>query len=63
MVLPAFELATGEHLYLLLDGGQIPELERQLFVVTDSPVYQPIYLYAPWDALREASPCLVRLAP
>lgn len=63
MVLPAFELATGEHLYLLLDGGQIPELERQLFEVTDSPVYQPIYLYAPWDALREASPCLVEASP
>lgn len=59
MVLPDFDLAKGEHLYLLLDGGQIPELERQLFEVTDSPVYQPIYLYAPWDSLREVSPCLV----
>lgn len=59
MVLPEFDLAKGEHLYLLLDGGQIPELERQLFEVTDSPAYQPLYLYAPWDSLREVSPCLV----
>lgn len=63
MVLPEFDLAKGEHLYLLLDGGQIPELERKLFEVTDSPAYQPIYLYAPWDALREASPCLVEASP
>ena len=56
MVLPEFDLDKGEHLYLLLDGGQIPELERQLFEVTDSPVYQPLYLYAPWDSLREVSP-------
>ncbi len=59
MVLPELALANGERLYLLLDGGQIPELERQLFEVTDSPVYQPLYLYAPWDSLREVSPCLV----
>ncbi|TNI10250.1 DUF4123 domain-containing protein [Aeromonas veronii] len=59
MVLPEFDLAKGEHLYLLLDGGQIPELERHLFEVSDSPAYQPLYLYAPWDSLREVSPCLV----
>lgn len=59
MVLPEFDLAKGEHLYLLLDGGQLPELERQLFEVSDSPAYQPLYLYAPWDSLREVSPCLV----
>ncbi|MFB2831870.1 DUF4123 domain-containing protein [Aeromonas jandaei] len=59
MVLPEFELAKGEHLYLLLDGGQLPELERQLFEVSDSPAYQPLYLHAPWDSLREVSPCLV----
>lgn len=59
MVLPELDVAKGEHLYLLLDGGQLPELERKLFEVTDSPVYQPLYLYAPWDALREVTPCLV----
>ena len=59
MVLPEFDLAKGDHLYLLLDGGQIPELERQLFEVIDSPAYQPLYLYSPWDSLREVSPCLV----
>ena len=59
MVLPELALANGEHLYLLLDGGQLPELERQLFEVSDSPAYQPLYLYAPWDSLREVSPCLV----
>ncbi|WP_421208655.1 MULTISPECIES: DUF4123 domain-containing protein [unclassified Aeromonas] len=59
MVLPALTLAEGERLYLLLDGGQIPELERQLFEVSDCPAYQPLYLYAPWDSLREVSPCLV----
>lgn len=59
MVLPELALANGERLYLLLDGGQLPELERQLFEVSDSPAYQPIYLYAPWDSLREVSPCLV----
>ncbi|MBL0521218.1 DUF4123 domain-containing protein [Aeromonas enteropelogenes] len=59
MVLPELDLAKGEHLYLLLDGAQIPDLERQLFDVTDKPAYQPLYLYAPWDSLREVSPCLV----
>lgn len=59
MVLPELDLAKGEHLYLLLDGAQITELERQLFDVTDKPAYQPLYLYAPWDGLREVSPCLV----
>ena len=59
MGLPEFDLTPGERLYLLLDGGQIPELERQLFEVSDSPAYQPLYLYAPWDSLREVSPCLV----
>ncbi|ALP39789.1 DUF4123 domain-containing protein [Aeromonas schubertii] len=59
MVLPEFELAKDEHLYLLLDGAQLPELERQLFEVVDSPAYQPLYLYSPWDSLREVSPCLV----
>jgi hypothetical protein len=59
MVLPELALANGERLYLLLDGGQLPELERQLFEVSDSPAYQPLYLYSPWDSLREVSPCLV----
>ncbi|WP_421228704.1 DUF4123 domain-containing protein [Aeromonas enteropelogenes] len=59
MVLPELDLAKGEHLYLLLDGAQIPDLERQLFDVTDKPAYQPLYLYSPWDSLREVSPCLV----
>lgn len=59
MVLPELALANGERLYLLLDGGHLPELERQLFEVIDSPAYQPLYLYSPWDSLREVSPCLV----
>lgn len=59
MALPELALANGERLYLLLDGGQLPELERQLFEVSDSPAYQPLYLHAPWDSLREVSPCLV----
>lgn len=59
MVLPELDLAKEEQLYLLLDGAQIPDLELQLFEVTDKPAYQPLYLYAPWDGLREVSPCLV----
>ena len=42
MVLPELALANGERLYLLLDGGHLPELERQLFEVIDSPAYQPL---------------------
>jgi hypothetical protein len=59
MVLPELALANGERLYLVLDGGHLPELERQLFEIIDSPAYQPLYLYSPWDSLREVSPCLV----
>lgn len=59
MVLPELALANDARLYLLLDGGQLPELERHLFEVSDSPAYQPLYLYSPWDSLREVSPCLV----
>lgn len=62
MVLPEFTLAEGERLYLLLDGAQLPELERQLFEIADNPAYQPLYLYAPWDTLREVSPCLVQVS-
>lgn len=57
--LPPLTLAQGERLYLLLDGGQIPCIERTLFEISDSPDYQPIYLHQPWDSLREVSPCLV----
>ncbi|MFM1712951.1 DUF4123 domain-containing protein [Aeromonas salmonicida] len=60
---PDIELANAERLYLLLDGARIPELERVLFEQDDAPVYQPIYLYAPWDSLREVSPCLVCATP
>lgn len=60
---PDIELASGEQLYLLLDGARIAELERVLFEQDDTPVYQPIYLYAPWDCLREVSPCLVCATP
>lgn len=59
MALPELALANGERRYLLLDGGRLTELERQLFEVSDSPAYQPLYLYSPWDSLREVSPCLV----
>ncbi|PJG57421.1 DUF4123 domain-containing protein [Aeromonas cavernicola] len=61
--LPDITLAAGERLYLLLDGAQLPALERTLFELIDSPAYQPIYLYAPWDGLREASPLLVAANP
>lgn len=59
--IPAIEFDdTDTHrIYLMLDGGQLPELELQLFEVSESPAYQPLYLYAPWDSLREVSPCLV----
>lgn len=57
--LPDLALQAGEQLYLLLDGGQIPQLERRLFEAADSPAYQPLYLYAPWDSLREVSPCVM----
>lgn len=57
--LPDLVVQADEQLYLLLDGGQIPLLERRLFEVADTPAYQPLYLYSPWDSLREISPCLV----
>ncbi|KAB7695428.1 DUF4123 domain-containing protein [Plesiomonas shigelloides] len=57
--LPEIVLHKQEQLYLLLDGGQIAQLERRLFEIADTPVYQPLYLYAPWESLREVSPCLV----
>ncbi|MCS3455798.1 hypothetical protein M2366_001879 [Aeromonas sp. BIGb0405] len=56
---PDIQLSDSERLYLLLDGGQIAALEQSLFEVEGSPDYQPLYLYHPWDSLREASPCLV----
>ncbi|MGL4923969.1 MAG: DUF4123 domain-containing protein [Aeromonas veronii] len=59
MRLPEFTLAHHERLYLLLDGGQLPALERQLFEVTDNPAYQQLYFHAPWDSMRDVSPCLV----
>ncbi|MFB3239328.1 DUF4123 domain-containing protein [Aeromonas salmonicida] len=60
---PDIELANAARLYLLLDGARIPELERVLFEQDDAPAYQPIYLYAPWDSLREVSPCLLCATP
>jgi len=60
---PDIELNSGEQLYLLLDGARIAALERVLFEQDASPAYQPIYLHAPWDSLREVSPCLVCATP
>ncbi|MGL6502115.1 DUF4123 domain-containing protein [Aeromonas caviae] len=60
---PDIELNSGEQLYLLLDGARIPALERALFEQDPSPSYQPVYLHAPWDSLREVSPCLVCATP
>lgn len=57
--LPEIVLHKEEQLYLLLDGGHIAQLERRLFEIADTPAYQPLYLYAPWESLREVSPCLV----
>ncbi|USP08997.1 DUF4123 domain-containing protein [Aeromonas dhakensis] len=63
MELPDIVLNSGEQLYLLLDGARIPALERALFEQDPSPSYQPVYLHAPWDSLREVSPCLVCATP
>lgn len=60
---PDIELSSGEQLYLLLDGARINALEQVLFEQDEGPAYQPIYLYAPWDSLREVSPCLVCANP
>lgn len=42
--IPAIEFDdTDTHrIYLMLDGGQLPELELQLFEVSESPAYQPL---------------------
>ena len=53
--IPKIEFEDIHRIYLMLDGGQLPELERQLFEVSDSPAYQPLYLYA---ALFPKSTCL-----
>ncbi|MGY3943910.1 DUF4123 domain-containing protein [Aeromonas tecta] len=60
---PDIELSEGEQLYLMLDGARIDGVERVLFEQVETPAYQPLYLYSPWDSLREVSPCLVCVTP
>ena len=54
--------SSDEYLYLLLDGSKVTDLERELYQRLGNPLYEPIYLFAPWNSLRELSPCLVQLS-
>jgi hypothetical protein len=52
--------AKSGQLYLLADGGQIPDLARSLYQLPDIQTPEPIYLYPPYDELKVVSPWLVK---
>lgn len=58
--IPAMLLDRDVSLYLLLDGSQISGLEKKLYSLLGNPELEPIYLYPPWDQLREVTPYLVK---
>ncbi|MDD1783216.1 DUF4123 domain-containing protein [Enterovibrio sp. ZSDZ35] len=56
---PDMDLHGDMHLYLILDGTQIPNVETLLYQVEGNPKYEPIYFNSPWSELKEVSPCVV----
>ncbi|WP_261887453.1 DUF4123 domain-containing protein [Vibrio aerogenes] len=52
--------AKSGQLYLLVDGGQIPDLARSLYQLPDIQTPEPIYLYPPYDELKAVSPWLIK---
>lgn len=57
--IPAMSVGEGETLYIILDGGQIPTIERVIYEHDENPDFEPVYLYEPWNVLRDASPYVV----
>lgn len=55
--------ATSGQLYLLVDGGQLPDLARSLYQLPNIQTPEPVYLYPPYDALKDVSPYLVQAIP
>ncbi|MFV7643051.1 DUF4123 domain-containing protein [Shewanella algae] len=60
LTLPPFILDKGEQLYLCVDGGQIPELARQLYGLAGELDLEAIYLFPPYDTLKSVSPYVIR---
>ena len=57
---PTFDGLNNQPLYLFVDGGQIAHLPKQLYTLADGLDIEPIYVYEPYDKLREVSPYIVR---
>ncbi|WP_299004820.1 DUF4123 domain-containing protein [uncultured Shewanella sp.] len=61
LTLTALTEHAKETCYLLLDGSKIDKLEQKLYQFLENPNYEPVYLFEPWNALREVGPCLVQI--
>ncbi|MZI95290.1 DUF4123 domain-containing protein [Vibrio sp. CAIM 722] len=56
---PSFDGLENQPLYLFVDGGQISKLPEQLYEIPDGLDIEPIYIYEPYDKLRDVSPYIV----
>ncbi|EGR3967397.1 DUF4123 domain-containing protein [Vibrio cholerae] len=56
---PEMEIDTQERLYLLVDGAQISHLAQALYRLSGELVLEPLYLFPPFEQLKEVSPYLV----
>lgn len=62
LTLTALSDNPQEYCYLLLDGSKIEHLEQKLYQFLENPNYEPVYLFEPWNALREVGPCLIQIS-
>ena len=56
---PEMEMQAQERLYLLVDGAQISHLAQALYALSGELVLEPLYLFPPFEQLKEVSPYLV----
>ncbi|MFC3023645.1 DUF4123 domain-containing protein [Vibrio zhugei] len=58
---PSFaEQDANTPLYLFIDGGQVDNLATRLYQLSSHLDIEPMYLYAPYDALKSVSPYIIR---
>lgn len=63
LVLPEMTPMPGESLYLLVDGGQIKALAKQLYSIDGPLALEHIYMFEPYDQLMAVSPYLIQATP
>lgn len=55
------DLPWESNSYLLLDGVSVKDLPQKLYLWSDNPLFEPLYLDTEWHELVDLSPCLIRV--